>query len=859
MLLHDFIRREYFQKRLQLRRVLVIYDHAKRYRDVVEEIGLSEHSLLVDTSAQPLGARLKAWRAFDEVAADASGETQLIVYVPHGAPVTDDDKMNDPFRAIAIAGAQFPKGAGDDYLEICRNYLPDRVDELQQLFDGDKEPSFDMINSLRTGGVQSPRLQAIFKTDNVKEIFIGFLCSTEAQKNALNEDKDWSPEFRAIAKSSLGFNVNGNASNPDTLRSKLWQYLLFSEFAADLPDSLPNEVIDLPRAEGAYITLVNSICDRLREPLYQEHYAIEAEEVETKLNLKVACKGITEFGERDTFSFEERSFLGRFTEAVLAGNWEESGEILEGRKNSLWANYEERQLLWTIARFALQLLQANESIRLNLKEVPGDGKSLTHFYTDRFSDVDTTQRLLEQAVGEADYGDGYEEVGDVIDKARSCYRELVNELQAKLFGVIRKEGWPFSGVERNSRTFDRAVAPFLEKKQRVVYFMVDGLRYEFGAQLDQELARFFKTEITPACAFLPCVTRFGMASLLPGADSQLKIGPNAKDKAVPLFNGSEVLSPDDRLDVYKAAYGDRCDMRKLEDLRKAFSSQAKTKNLVEQLDAVDLLVVRSQEIDHQGESQSDYAKSNQPREVQAIIRIVRKLAEHGNYQRAVIGTDHGFFWIDDLDKGDAISAPTGDWALDTRRCRIGSGDPAPRVASFSTSELSMPTEWPTFIVPEKLALFRATGNYFHEGLSFQESLLPVLSVDLSSDEAEMGLNSDTVKISLNYKQGKTKKVFILRPSIEILAETDGLNFGEGVYRFRLEVMQGKKEVGQPTSNPNLDSTTNLVSISPGPDSTMKMTLSLYEDEFEGDFEVRAIDPDTDQRLAVLKLNFEPHQ
>ncbi len=694
MTLHDFIRDEFFGKRLAKRRALVIYDPEGRYSEVARDLG-GDHCTVVDASTSPLGARADAWKCFQELGADETGEKSFVLYTRNPNPKTKANEIADPFRAFAIAGAEFPKGAGDDFHEICRNYLPDRVDEIEQLFANGTEPTFDMVDSLRTGGVQAPRLQSIFGTDNVKEVFLGFLCPTDGQREELEKDKGWSSEFRALAQNALGYAVNGNASKPDTLRDRLWQFVLFSEFSADLPGELPEELQTVPKADPVYITLINSLCDRLRESAYQDVYALEAVAVSEKLDLADACASIHEFGDRDTFAFEERSFLARFSQEVAKPDWEAAGTILEGRIHSLWANHEERQLLWTIARYAYRLLRKAESVRLNLKDTAKSGKALTEFYLERFVEIDTTQRLLEQAVSEAGYD--FDEVAEVIESARKEYRALINEVQDRLFQTITAEGWPFQGVDRNTCTFDRAVGPALERNERVVYILVDGLRYEFGAQLDQELAKYFRTEIKPACALLPCVTRFGMASLLPQADTKLKIQNGKGGKAAPFIDGKEIKGPNERLEVIRSFYGDRCDMRKLEDLIKGFATKAKTANLVKSLKDCDLLVVRSQEIDHQGESQSDYSKSNQVREVQAIIRLIRKLAEEADYQRVVIATDHGFFWIDDLDAGDAISMPSGDWDLETRRCCIGSGDKADRIVSFTSAELSIPTEAPTYI------------------------------------------------------------------------------------------------------------------------------------------------------------------
>lgn len=81
-----------------------------------------------------------------------------------------------------------------------------------------------------------------------------------------------------------------------------------------------------------------------------------AGKVVSNLGLEERLKHIHDFGKRATFSFEERSFLKRFVATVEDGEFGEARKISQTRLGSIWAREGERQLLWTIAERALDLI-----------------------------------------------------------------------------------------------------------------------------------------------------------------------------------------------------------------------------------------------------------------------------------------------------------------------------------------------------------------------------------------------------------------------------------------------------------------------------------------------------------------------
>ena len=77
-----------------------------------------------------------------------------------------------------------------------------------------------------------------------------------------------------------------------------------------LPEALPEALADIPRAEEAARPIIEALCESLRnDRRSQDLYIDNAEEIEAELNLPDECRQLTDLGVRDTFPFEDRTFL----------------------------------------------------------------------------------------------------------------------------------------------------------------------------------------------------------------------------------------------------------------------------------------------------------------------------------------------------------------------------------------------------------------------------------------------------------------------------------------------------------------------------------------------------------------------
>lgn len=208
-----------------------------------------------------------------------------------------------------VCGAVFPDGDGDAYESLCLKAKLDHATEIRRLFAENPSPSFKLIDNVG-GGLSWPTLRTCLNAESAREIILALLVPTAKQTEALKAHDGWVPEAKALLEKSLGLKLLTRGKTHSSTADELWRFLLFSEFAFDLPTTLPKSLSDVPRAPEAARPLVEHLCDSLRSSAaFRNEYIARAEAIEEELKLVDACSGIVDLGVRSTFPFEERTFL----------------------------------------------------------------------------------------------------------------------------------------------------------------------------------------------------------------------------------------------------------------------------------------------------------------------------------------------------------------------------------------------------------------------------------------------------------------------------------------------------------------------------------------------------------------------
>lgn len=834
MKIKAFIQQEILLPRLKQAGVLVVYDPDHRYQELCLELA-TEKRCVINASQSSITSRAAGLAALREFGQPNPPIEGILVYVPAKAPITDEDKQRDPFAVYSACGAIFPEGDGDEYQSLCLKARADYATEIRRIFNDDPSPSFAVIDAVG-GGAGWPNLQARLGVESARDLLFALLTPSSAQLSALKDGASgldaWAAEVRLLCQSTLGLKFLTRSNSWGALADELWRYLLFSEFAFDLPSELPVALANVPCAPVEARLLVEDLCAWLRrDTIAQATYIERAEGIEKDIKLPAICRKIEDFGVRDTFPFEERACFNQAVEALKRDNVDKLRQLLKRHGQSVWVGRGENQAQWNLLQAASDLVQACEDAE---RQLPDNSRSLdvlVDAYTGSLREVDRLQREFEQAVGDSLGIEG--NAADVIQQARLAYRKLIDKVQGVFLRHVEKAGWPIAGRLANADVFDKLIAPkLMESGRRVALFLIDAMRYELGVELAKQLDEDGQVEVQATCAQLPSITPVGMASLLPGAGQSLKL-THKDEKLLVTLDDQPLSNVTQRMETLRKRYGQRFAEF---DLAKFVKESANLDSTVE------LLVLRSNEMDNDFENNPEAAPGLISRTFQRIRSAIHKLAGLG-FQDALIFTDHGFFLNTATEAGDVCAKPAGNWVNAHERMLLGDGTGDPANLILPSEALGLRGDFNQAATPRALVAYRAGLTYFHGGLSLQEALVPVISVRIRAQEKKA---ETQLSVVLNYKHG-AKKITTRLPVIEVsVAGQSSLFGGEEALDILLEAHDPKgKVVGEAKSGGPVNPATRLITLKPG--ETIQVTLKM-ELEFEGKFSVKALAPTT---LAAL--------
>jgi hypothetical protein len=140
-------------------------------------------------------------------------------------------------------------------------------------------------------------------------------------------------------------------------------------------------------------------------------------------------------------------------------------------RSAIWVKNDDfRQLLWTIAKQSLTLVNEIETATGLIKEYSINLDSLVSGYCERLYTVDKLHREFEQVVWET-YGN-FSPLEDLVSQARETYETYAAMVQEIFIGQVKQTGWPLENRLRSTRVFSELIDQHLKKRTRVAFFMV---------------------------------------------------------------------------------------------------------------------------------------------------------------------------------------------------------------------------------------------------------------------------------------------------------------------------------------------------------------------------------------------------
>ena len=825
---------------LEEHRIVVWYDQVSAFADFASTFRAPGCKTVL-ASASTLRSRREAdavYTKMNESTNHAEARANLLLYVPRGRGTTPEARQRDPFEVFALAGTAFGDKEAELLHSLARQAMPDQVSEIDQLF-AEGKPTLALLDGLESGQ-NWPLVRETLETESPIDVVAQILCR-EDQAILVGKVAGCQAEVLRLLETALGFKRPLQAKSWKDIRGHLGTFILLSEFAFDLPCALPDALSAVPRAEVAHKDRILAVCERMRtSDQLRDGYIELAARVESDLRLPDVTEGIEDLGVLDTFAFEERQYLAQLLRCVEANDLVAARSILSDRRRSVWRHLPERALLWSVAERCVVFLDTALTVERAWRSETATVKSMVQAYSrpEGWAELDRRQRLYEQSAAECADDD---EILPLVETCRVRYRLVALQIQESFLSSVCSEGWPPDGVMRQTEVFDRFVAPPLEQKERVAFFLGDSLRFEMGRDLGEALGDIGDVETTPLASVLPTITPCGMAALMPGADGALSLVESGGD-LIPALGTRLLKVSEDRMKLLKERYGDRFANLTLGDLL-----STSVEKLGKRIGTAELLVVRIQDIDALGESLNLYlARKLMSEMLGDMRRAAGRLASLG-FQHLVFSADHGHVLLPEVPPGDVVAAPQGAWLKSKRRCRLGSslaGTPGTVVLHATSVGIQGAPE--DICVPVGFKVFSAGEGYFHEGISLQECIVPAVVVRVKTARPQRGKRA----VSIDYRSDRfTSRVVGLK-----LQYAAGGLFDESL-RVSVRAHDGNaadaKVVGDAADCDARDESTHEVTLEPGVETPVPV---LIEPDYSGPFvEVRVTDPVTGQSWARLEL------
>ena len=369
-------------------------------------------------------------------------------------------------------------------------------------------------------------------------------------------------------------------------------------------------------------------------------------------------------------------------------------------------------------------------------------------YTEQWYAIDQAYRLFMWNIGRM------ESVG-MLDSLRDTVEALYMTHYVKPLGdtwqrqIDTLDQWHISGVAGQTGFFtERVQKPYLDKGQKIVVVISDGLRYEVGEELSRRIREKdrFTADLTHMLSTFPSYTQLGMAALLPHetlsftdgnkAFVQIDSGPSDGTK-----NRTAILSRFDGSAIQAT------------DFMKLNLSDAR-----EFIKANRVAYIYHNQIDKAGDSASTETTVFRETEsaINELVLLVQRLM-NANVSNVLITSDHGFLYQErPLEESEYLSVkPHGDELLFINH-RFVLGRDLKRTDSFTTftsKQLAMSGDVEAQ-VPKSIHRIRIPGSgvrYVHGGTALQEIVVPVIAVNKkrTSDRREVAVRimTDTDRIS----------------------------------------------------------------------------------------------------------------
>ncbi len=817
--LHNYVAKQLADK-IKSRGVVVWYDERGEFQPFVDEVRGGPRAVSEPVPVAVAGAKASlaeyAGSMFElraVVEPHVTGDTPapVVVYI---SGVTRDRRAS-VLMELEKAGTTWEP----QLKQLAKNVLLQKytLGVVDEMLPFDRKVSYEDLARAAAGnsGAEPPSiLKSIFHDASGNDgLLMAWLVSDARDPEIVS--KEATRELTKLLKARLGLDLVAD-SPLSKLRAITLRYVLAGEFRLDLSCDAPASLdsVGKPPTKDEE-SAVREIARRLRTD-HAEAYAALADRVEAELGLKNAKLPPGALGSTDTFRFEERALLRHAGDLISNGKFGEALALVSDREQSFWLDRDvSRKAQWEATRRMAELGNVAMEVRKAVHKTSGDAAAWLDAYVSRdgWFRLDQAQRRLEAWVANLDEEPEERPLGVV----RRVHEDTCHAMAEGFTKSLVKAGWTVPGALHQTRVWSEVVA---DKPRPVAYFLVDAMRFEMGVELAERLPKTSEVSVRAAVVALPSITPIGMAALMPGASASYSV-VEQNWKLGARIDG--VFLPD--LASRKKLAAAR--VPKLVDVALDELLSLQPSKLAKKLDGAQVVLVRSQEIDHAGETGFTFqARQVMDTVIDNLSRAIRKLSTAG-IEHAVVTADHGHLFAMERDESMRIDPPGGETVELHRRCWIGRGGTTPPGCVRVTAAALGYDSNLDFVFPSGSGVFKAGGDlaFHHGGPTLQEVVVPVVVTKLKVRDDKKP--SATVEV-LGAPEVVTNGIFTV--TIRMAGATPSLF--ASTMQLRPLLVSGGKQVGGVgmVVGATLDSQSGVLTLQPRQVATVAFVLHDREAE-----------------------------
>jgi len=833
--LHDYISKQLAEK-LKVRKIVVWYDPRQEFLSYVREVrgGVRIGHEAVPVTVGGLPVRLTEYdgsmfelRAVTEplISGDTPSES-VIIYLPG----CERDRHGSVLMELEKAGECYEP----QLKRLARNVLRQRYTDgvIDEMMAPERVSYDDLARAASdTSSTEAPSvLRSVFHNTGHDGMIATWLASDE--RDAEMEAKEAIRELVKLVRSKLGLELPDDAPLAK-LRSITLRYVLAGEFRSDLRCPAPPALEAVPTPKTKDEESATSELARNLRAKFADQYPTMADRVEAELGLRDDSVPTGALGSIDTFRFEERALLAHCGELITRREFDEALSIIGDREHSFWLDRDVgRKAQWEACRRMAELGRIGVTVRAAVGKAAGDANAWVDAYAskDGWFRLDQAQRRLEAWVANLD--DEPDE--RPLSIVRSVYDETCRAMAEGFTKALVAAKWTVTGALHQTRIYSEIVS---EQPKPVAYFFVDAMRFEMGVELTERLPKSVEVSVRPAVCALPSITPICMAGLQPGAASSFSVVEQGGALGVKI---DDAFLPD--LTARKKFAASR--IPGLVDMALDELLSLQPSRLAKKIEGAQVVIVRSQEIDHAGERGFTFqARQVMDTVIDNLARAIRKLAASG-IEHYVVTADHGhLFHPSDRDESMRIEGPGGDQVELHRRCWIGRGGSTPAGCIRVTAAALGYDSDLDFVFPVSSGVFKAGGDlaFHHGGPSLQELVIPVVTVRMKVPERERSSGGPVTATGI--PDAVTNRIF----SVSIHLDGKNLSLFSNELLVRPLLISDGKQVGAVgmAIDGEFDRATGCIKLQAGKPVTVAFLLS---DESVPSLRIVIQDPATDAEL-----------